>query len=512
MSISKKLPSLSGRGDRVARTALTLTLSRRARGLHGDERGSISIVSVFAVMFLAMLLGMVMNVGRHVDGKLRMQNSADAAAYSGGVVLARGMNTLAFTNHLLCDVFAVTAVLREARDQNSASYAPQILAAWSKVAPVFSSSGFPKFTALGSAIQQKVPLEQQMVDSYSTWAKSVSDQVLPLMEEILSQELIPQYQRAVMVAFPEIAQAAARETAARNGNPERGRGPMFGVLWRTDVQPVGGAAESSYSPVDRSLPVVDPELDSLANQNQYVQTAVAQRRALSHQYLNEWNAALLSGFDQMAKMSQFAGLWRSFTCGYLEHLLNVEYPQTNLPMVIYETPLQMTNSNASLARQYTFISVVYWKKLPEMLPGLFKNPLEADDQAFAEVHLFISRDRLGWVQKGGSSGGGPSGPSQSPLGGVPGQTAFGPPVPSGGNSGGNGGGIAATWVVGRVGLPTNWDLLNQSWNCQLAPVTQPALVTILQSNPDLPGFSSGEYTLPNLGGLSSDDLQQISPH
>ena len=131
--------------------------------MHADERGSMSIVSVFAVLFLAMLLGMVMNVGRHVDGKLRMQNAADAAAYSGGVVLARGMNTLAFTNNLLCDVFAVTAFLREARDQNSASYTPKILAAWSKVAPVFSSSGFPKFTALGSAIQQKVPLEQQMV-------------------------------------------------------------------------------------------------------------------------------------------------------------------------------------------------------------------------------------------------------------------------------------------------------------------------------------------------------------
>ena len=61
------------------------------------------------------------------------------------------MNTLAFTNNLLCDVFAVTAVLREARDQNSASYTPEILAAWSKVAPVFASSGFPKFAALGSA-------------------------------------------------------------------------------------------------------------------------------------------------------------------------------------------------------------------------------------------------------------------------------------------------------------------------------------------------------------------------
>ncbi len=461
-----------------------------------------SIVSVFAVLFLAMLLGMVMNVGKHIDGKIRMQNAADSAAYSGGVVLARGMNTLAFTNQLLCDVFAVTAILRESRDQNSASYTPSVLAAWNKVAPVFSSSGFPKFEALGSAIQQKVPLEQNMVDNYSAWAKSVSDQVLPLMEQILSQELIPQYQRAVVAAFPEIAQSAAQQTASRNGTPDHDRGPMFGVLWRTDAQPVG-IGESSYAPDERSLPAVDPELDSLANQDEYVNTAVKQRWKLSHEYLNQWNDQLMSGFDQLAKMSQFSNIWRSFTCGYLEHLLNVEYPKSNLPMVIYEDPGATANPNASLAKHYAYISVSYWKKMPEAAPGLFKSPLEADDQAFAEVHLFIPRDRLEWVHKGSSN----AGPEASPLGGVPGQIAYGPVTQPTGNSGGS-----SQWVVGRVGGPTEWNLLNQSWNCQLAPVTQPALTTILQTTPDLPTFTSGQYTLPSLGGLSSQDLQQISPH
>jgi hypothetical protein len=173
-------------------------------------------------------------------------------------------------------------------------------------------------------------------------------------------------------------------------------------------------------------------------------------------------------------------------------------------MVIYENPAKNTNPTATLAQHYTYISVVYWKKLPEYAPGLFKNPLEADDQAFAEVHLFIPRDRLEWVQKGGPGGG----PAPSPLGGVPGQIAY---APSSQSAGGGGGG-AVTWVVGRVGGPTDWDLLNQSWNCQLAPVTQPALATILQTNPDLAGFTSGNYKLPNLAGLSGDDLQQISPH
>ncbi len=100
--------------------------------MHRDQRGTISIVSVFTALLLIMLLGMVMNVGRQVDGKLRMQNAADAATYSGGVVLARAMNTVVFTNHMLCDVFAVTAFMREARDQNSASFVPSILKAWNK--------------------------------------------------------------------------------------------------------------------------------------------------------------------------------------------------------------------------------------------------------------------------------------------------------------------------------------------------------------------------------------------
>jgi hypothetical protein len=470
--------------------------------LHRDERGSMSIVSVFAVLFLLMLLGMVMNVGRHVDGKLQMQNSADSAAYSGGVVLARGMNTLASTNNLLCEVFAVTAILRESQAENSASYTPQILAAWSKVAPVFQSSGFPKFSALGSAIQQKVPLEQKMVNSYSAWAQSVSNQTLPLMEQILSEELIPKYQRAVVVAFPEIAQQAAQQTALQNGTPDHGRGPMFGVLWRIDGQPVG-VNEQSYSPSARTLPAVDPELDSEPNQSEYAATAVKQRWKLSHHYLNEWNAHLLSGFDTYAKMSQFNNLWRSFTCGYLEHLLTVEYPKTNLPMVILENPAGTPDPTGSLAKHYAFVSVVYWKKMPESAPGLFKSPLEADDQAFAEVHLFIPQKRPEWVQKSASN---PTGPS--PLGGVPGQTAYAP----GSSGGGSGSAASPRWVIGLVGGPPNWDLLNQSWDCQLAPATQTALPAILQANPNLAGFSSGDYQLPSLGGLSSEELQHISPH
>ena len=118
----------------------------------------------------------------------------------------------------------------------------------------------------------------------------------------MSDELIPKYQRAVVAAFPDIAQAAARETASQNGEPDHGRGTMFGVLWRTDGRALGGGNEASYSPDDRTLPVVDPELDSLANQSDYVREAQSERYALSHKYLDDWNNELLSGFDHEAKM------------------------------------------------------------------------------------------------------------------------------------------------------------------------------------------------------------------
>ncbi|MDP7303928.1 MAG: pilus assembly protein TadG-related protein, partial [Pirellulaceae bacterium] len=76
--------------------------------VHRDQEGSISIVSVFGLMLLVFLLGLVMNAGRQVDQKVKMQNAADSATYAGGVVVGRGMNTLAFTNHLMSDVFAIT--------------------------------------------------------------------------------------------------------------------------------------------------------------------------------------------------------------------------------------------------------------------------------------------------------------------------------------------------------------------------------------------------------------------
>mgnify|MGYP005836715951 CR=1 FL=1 len=474
-------PRRGGRWRGAARRAarrLAAALAGLPGRLHRAQAGTISIVSVFATMLLTMLLGMVMNVGRQVDGKIRMQNAADAAAYSGSVVLARGMNTLAFSNHLLCEVFAITAFLREARDGNAESYVPRILDAWREEGGVFRQwNRFPKFSMMGRAIPVKADMEQAMVTAWCDVGRQAAEQFLPLMEEILNEELIPRYERAVVEAFPHIAQSAANEVARRCGQPELGRGPLRAVLWRLDGFEVGGDVESH----DRTLPAVDPVMDSLPNQSQYLATARQQRHDLAHYYLNEWNRRALYDMEQnrgpyITGMSQFHVLWRTFTCGQLDRLL-AEHALSNLPMVIDETPNQSADGNAFLAGQYTFVAVAYWKKLPaRAFAGVFRGPMESDALTYAQARVFVPTQRLVWHW-----------------------ITFEQPNPQPGR-----------WVVGRQGVPTHWDLLNQHWTCQLVPAVGPNIDGILQSAPTQPGFE--DVVVPQLGSLENDDLIRINTH
>lgn len=492
--------------------------------LHRGEEGTITILSVFTLLLLTMLLGMVMNVGRQVDGKIRLQNAADSAAYSGGVVIARGLNTLAFSNHLLCDVFAMTAYMREAHERNAESYTPEILDAWNKAAEKLIGSGFPKFVALGQAIQQKVVHEREMVRRFSEWGAASSALVLPLLEQILREQAIPEYERAVVAAFPDIAQRATMQIAGRNGVPDYGRGALLGVLWRTNAVPVGGDGEA----IESTLPAVDP---TLAVNASYLGSARRQRAQIAQDYLNEWNRLTLSAFGYYRPawqyntgwMSQFYQLWRNFTCGQLNKLLNEEYPETNLPFMIRadvmptETPVgpcdcEVTDSSQYLEQHFTFVGVAYWRALRVLAPRVFTNPTGSDTLAYAQVRVFVPRPRLQWYRVGGGSGG-----FSFSIGGVPGDML--PPLTSIDDSSGGPSGPTGTsagyWVVSRQPVPTHWDLFNQHWTCQLVPAKQESmntLATILQTTPSISEFSANQIVLPNLGSLDSTDIDRISPH
>jgi hypothetical protein len=322
--------------------------------------------------------------------------------------------------------------------------------------------------------------------------------------------MLPEYQRAVVAAIPDVAQRATLEVARRHGNPEGERGPMLAVLWKGSGIPVVGGGGI----FDRALPVVDPVLDMGLGGN-YLETAREKREQRARRYLDELNMQALavfggvpsvgSSFRGPAQMCQFNNLWDGYTCGHLMKLLDEEYPMSNLPHLIRTTEREVLDQpgleGALLDRDFTFIAVVYAKQVPEMLPGLFVNPIEGDALCFAQVRMFVPWRRLQfWLSSEGGSG------RRSPF------------------EDGNGtGGTPVRWTVGRqewrtltdTGSPpppdrqNAWDLFNQSWTVQLVPATHDNLAAILQTPPPLPELV--DFKLPNLG-LSSQEIRQTSMH
>jgi hypothetical protein len=516
-------------GDTVIRRMAQRLVSIPLR-IHRDESGAMGIVSLFTLIVLVARLGMVMNSARQVDRKVKMQNAADAATYAGGLVIARNMNTLAFTNHLLCDVFALTAYMREARDRNAESLTPEIMDNWDRVAPAFAGAEFPKFAELSPALAEKAVYDRQMVLTWSEWSSAASELMLPVLEQILAEEQIPNFQRALVHTTPQLAQYATDEAARRHGQAWPKEAELRGVLWRTNGDPVGGISEEDR----RTLPVVDPVLDMIPNLDLYAEIAERERHQLSHTYLNHWNNDTMQVFDELGKLSQFSNLWRIFTCGQLEKLLD-EYPDSNLPFQIRHrvsvlpgrpdmvVQFRIDEVNPHMERDFTFVGVVYGEPLDEASPGVFRNPSVGDELAYAEVMVFVPRRRLIKVYPNRPNPG--EGTPES-YGGVPGQTGFLPSRPPAG-------GTSASpptptdddtenqtdepeWFIARQSarhFPDGigqWHLLNQNWIVQLSPATTERLPRILSSTPYVNG--TGDVEPPDLNVLTEEDIPWLSHH
>jgi hypothetical protein len=83
---------------------------RRARRLPLDDRGLLSFASLFAILALIVGFALVANIGKTVGQKLEAQNAADAAAAGAAVELARGMNAVTATNHIIGECQALVVV------------------------------------------------------------------------------------------------------------------------------------------------------------------------------------------------------------------------------------------------------------------------------------------------------------------------------------------------------------------------------------------------------------------
>lgn len=492
-----------------------LPLVSRLKAIHQDEGGSISIASVFALLLIVFLLGMVMNSTRQVDRKVKMQNAADQATRAGSQQLARSMNSYAFTNHLLSDVFALTAFFREARDQNAARDTEEILDHWRRTGEALLESEFPRFRELGQAILAHVPLEQELVAAFSEWAFEASEVMLPVFEQILSEEMIPEYQRALTINGPRLAQLAADGVAQRHGAAWPIGAEVRAVLWRTTGDPIGGEIES----IRRTLPVVDPVLDDEPSQDQYRFEATQQRDHLAHRYLDEWNDESMRFFDTEARLSQFSSLWRNYTCGHLRNLLEIEYANSNLPMQIRRFDEAGWSSQAVLETDYMLVGVVYVEPLVDRIPRMFVNPISTTPIAFAQAEFFVPSPRLetptvSLIDQ----------PFDFPLvnsrhrGGLPGNFIYDPPKHDPRRL------VDADRIFypedwdyryfihrqGSASYPSQWDLQTQNWESQLVPATCEQLPWILSRSPNINGVDDIE--LADLTSLTPDDLQWLNHH
>jgi hypothetical protein len=251
-------------------------------------------------------------------------------------------------------------------------------------------------------------------------------------------------------------------------------------------------------------------MDQGPNQANYFAAARQQRDLQAHRYLRIWNISMLVAFDNIGKMSQFGQLWRGFTCGQLNKLLNQDYPQSNLPFQIRSDNNQIPIFGAiDVEQDYHFVGVCYWPPLGEFAPKLFKNPNQNSEQTYAEVSLFIPAPRPIWSPVGGGGGGGAA---PVAIGGVPGDPLTLPGGGAGGGNNGNGNGNQnAGWAVSMTGTQNTWDLLNQSWTVKLVPAVSNNIVTILQTTP--PAVAQGQAPrVPSLGNVTPQDLSLINSH
>ncbi len=77
---------------------------------HTDESGKVSLLASMMMLVLVALAGLIGNTGHVANEKLETQNAADSIAYSSALWMARGMNAVTATNHLLGEATAISAV------------------------------------------------------------------------------------------------------------------------------------------------------------------------------------------------------------------------------------------------------------------------------------------------------------------------------------------------------------------------------------------------------------------
>ncbi len=81
------------------------------RSLRNDRRGAVMVIAVFMAMIAIGALYYLVGLGDAMLAQERMQDAADATAFSSAVIHARGMNILALINIIMASILAVLVLL-----------------------------------------------------------------------------------------------------------------------------------------------------------------------------------------------------------------------------------------------------------------------------------------------------------------------------------------------------------------------------------------------------------------
>ena len=91
----------------------TITNERqRSSGVVGDERGAMIIVALFMAVLISGFMFWVIGIGDAIVYRERMQDAADAGAFSAAVVHARGMNIIVLINLIMAAALAILIALK----------------------------------------------------------------------------------------------------------------------------------------------------------------------------------------------------------------------------------------------------------------------------------------------------------------------------------------------------------------------------------------------------------------
>ena len=108
---------------------LSAALPKRSIRPRDARNGKISIVTMFALLGLIVMAGYVGNAGHVVTTKIATQNAADSITFSSAQWMARGMNAITATNHLLGETTGLAVVIEAIggpeADQNMDDYPSQ---------------------------------------------------------------------------------------------------------------------------------------------------------------------------------------------------------------------------------------------------------------------------------------------------------------------------------------------------------------------------------------------------